>query len=86
MGCYSARAVAAALGVSEWAVLVWIKSGGLLAQKQGEGEHSNWVIRDKDLAQFALSQPSKVIVRITPDGADWLLQVIADSCKRGKYV
>lgn len=86
MGCYSARAVAAALGVSDWAVQGWIKSGGLKAQKQGEGEHSNWVIRDKDLAQFALSQPSRVTMRITPDGADWLLQVIADSWKRGTYV
>lgn len=86
VGCYSARAVAAALGVSDWAVQGWIRSGGLLAQKQGEGEHSNWVIRDKDLAQFALSQPSRVTMRITPDGADWLLQVIADSCKRGMYV
>lgn len=81
VGCYSARAVAAALGVSDWAVQGWIKSGGLLAQKQGEGLHSNWVIRDKDLARFALSQPAKVTARITSEGADWLLQVIADSRK-----
>jgi hypothetical protein len=81
VGCYSARAVAAALGVSGWAVQTWIKCDGLKAQKQGLGEHSNWVIRDKDLVQFALSQPAKITARITPDGADWLLQVIADSRK-----
>lgn len=86
VGCYSAPAVAAALNVSHWAVQSWIKSGGLKAQKQGEGEHSNWVIRDKDLARFALSQPAKVTRHITSDGTDWLLQIIADSWKGGAYV
>lgn len=83
VGCYSTRAVAAALGVSDWAVQTWIKRDGLRAQKQGSGEHSNWVIRDKDLAQFALSQPTRVTARITPEGADWLLQVISDSRRQG---
>lgn len=86
VGCYSTRAIAAALGVSDWAVQTWIKRDGLKARKQGEGEHSNWVIQDKDLAQFALSQPARVTVRITSEGADWLLQVIADSRKQSKYV
>ena len=64
----------------------WIKQDGLKVQNQDVGEHSNWVIRDKDLAHFALSQPPKVTAHIIPEGADWLLQVIADSRKQSKYV
>lgn len=82
VGCYSVPAVAAALTVAETTVLSWSKNYGLKAQRQGEGERSSWIIRQKSLAEFALCQPSKVGMRITSEGTDWLLQVIADSRKK----
>lgn len=79
IGWYKASTIKAGLETSQYAVQTWLNSGKLKAQKKGGGIHADYLVKEKDLINFALKYPAEISERITPDGMCWLLQVIKQS-------
>lgn len=81
IGWYKCPAIAEGLEISQRVVIGWCKSGKLKAQRLNGDENSmsDFIIREKDFVNFVLKYPGTATERITPNGACWLLQVIAQA-------